>query len=424
MMKPGIIGIVCGLLSLTGARGAAVATIEVDGAIGPATAEYIARAIDVAAERRAEALLIRLDTPGGLLDSTQSIVQAFYASPVPVIVHVAPAGASATSAGSFITLASDVAAMAPGTTIGAAHPVTAGGGAPDDATREKLENFAVSFVESIARERGRNSEWARASVRESASIGAEEALDLNVIDLVAREAREVLDQADGREVRGRRLATAGAEMHPVPMLLRERVFHVLWRPETMFILMLIAIYGIIGELSNPGAILPGAIGVIALVLTLYLGAVLPVNVAGIALIVLAVALFTAEAFTPSFGLLTTGGLAAFLLGALMLFDTVAPSFRLSLTLIVPAAVVTTAFFVFVVGAGLRAQRLPVRVGRETLAGSIAEAISDIDASSGRVRVQGENWLATSATPISKGERVEVVSVHGLSVTVKPIEESR
>jgi membrane-bound serine protease (ClpP class) len=422
IMKGLIHACLIGLVLATASNAATVATIEVDGAIGPATAGYIARAIEVATEQRAECLLVRLDTPGGLLESTRDIVKAFYASAVPIVVHVAPAGAGATSAGCFITLASDVAAMTPGTTIGAAHPVTAGGGEPDETMKAKMENFAVSFVEAIARERGRNIDWARAAVRDSASITAEQALELNVIEILAIDQAALLRELDGREVKGRRLATAGAEIAPVPMLLRERVFHVLWRPELMFVLMLIAIYGIVGELSNPGAILPGVIGVIALVLTLYLAAVLPVNIAGFALIVLGLILFVAEVFTPAFGLLTVGGLAAFLLGALMLFDRVAPSFRLPMGLIVPAALITAAFFLFVVGAGLRAQRLPVRVGRETLAGSMAEALTDIDAESGRVFVQGESWCARSATPIAKGARVEVVAVHGLSLTVKPIED--
>lgn len=399
-----------------------VGLITIDGAIGPATADYVARATKVAAERGDAALLVQLDTPGGLLESTQKIVQAFYASKVPVIVYVAPSGANAGSAGCFITLAADVAAMAPNTSIGAAHPVAIGGGGAqevDDTMKQKLENFATSYIEAIAKKRGRNVEWAKSAVRESASITAEEALELKVIELIADDVSDLLGQLDGRALNGRTLDTADATVAEIPMLLRERVFQMIWRPEVMFILMLIAIYGIIGELSNPGAVLPGVVGAIALILALYMASVLPVNVAGVALLVLAVILFALEAFTPTFGALTAGGALAFFLGALMLFDRDVPAFRLSLSLILPATILTSAFFVFVMGAGLRAQRLPVKVGRETFVGRTAEALTDIDAHTGRVFFEGEDWLAVSEQPIARGRPVEIVAVRGLTLTVKP-----
>lgn len=414
--------LVCGVLALaSSALGAGVvARIEVDGTIGPSTADYIARATDVAAEWGAVCMIVRLDTPGGLLDSTQEIVSSMYASRVPVVVHVAPAGANAGSAGCFITLAADVAAMAPNTTIGAAHPVAAGGAQPGETMEKKIESFAVSYIESIAKKRGRNVEWARSAVKDSASITAERARELDVIDLLAADVPELLAKLDGRRVGDRTLQTAGAEVREIPMLARERVFQLLWRPEVMFILMLVAIYGILGELSNPGAILPGVIGAIALIVVLYMSAVLPVNIAGIALIVLAVLLFVAEAFTPAFGLLTVGGVAAFFLGSLMLFDDLTPDFRLPLKMIIPATLVTAGFFVFVVGAGLRAQRLPARVGTKTLIGRRAEALTDVGPDGGRVFVEGEDWRAVSATLISKGEPAEIVSVKGLLLTVQPI----
>lgn len=399
-----------------------VSVITIDGAIGPATADFIGRATQVAGQAGDTCLIVQLDTPGGLLESTKKIVQSFYGSKVPVVVYVAPTGANAGSAGCFITLAADVAAMASNTSIGAAHPVAIGGGGSqelDDTMKQKLENFAVSYIEAIAQKRGRNVEWAKSAVKESASITAEKALELKVIEIVATDQADLLRQLDGRIVRGTRFQTANAEIVEIPMLARERVFQMLGRPEVMFLLMLIAIYGIIGELSNPGVVLPGVVGVIALILALYMAAVLPVNIAGVALIVLAVCLFVAEAFTPAFGALTTGGVVAFFLGALMLFDRGVPAFRLSLGMILPATVLTAAFFVFIVGAGLRAQRLPVKVGRETLMGRTAEALTDIDAESGHVFVEGEDWSAVSAHPIARGESVEIIAVKGLTLTVQP-----
>lgn len=375
-----------------------------------------------------ECLVIQLDTPGGLLDSTQHIVKCFYATPVPIIVYVAPSGANAGSAGCFITLAGDVAAMAPNTSIGAAHPVMMGGSQEDSESsqtmNQKLENFAASYIEAIADKRKRNAEWAISAVRDSASVTAEKALELHVIDLIARDANDLLQQLDGRKLdkAGEEgLQTAGAEVEEIPMLLRERVFQMLWRPEIMFVLMLIAIYGIIGELNAPGMVLPGVIGLIALILVLYMAAVLPVNIAGMALMVLAIALFIAEAFTPTFGLLTTGGIISFFLGALMLFDRALPEFRLSLGVIIPGTLITAAFFIFVVGAGLRAQRLPIRVGRETLIGMSGIALESIGEKPGHVTIEGEDWLAESELPIHKGQIVEIIGRKGLRLNVRPKE---
>lgn len=410
------------LLAQPGWAANRVGLITIDGGIGPATADFVARATRVAGEANDVCLIVQLDTPGGLLDSTKKIVQSFYASTVPVVVYVAPTGANAGSAGCFITLAADVAAMASNTSIGAAHPVAIGGGGAtevDETMKKKLENFAVSYIEAIAEKRGRNVEWAKSAVRESASITAEKALELKVIEIIAADQADLLRQLNGRMVKGHPLLTANAEIVEIPMLARERVFQMLGRPEVMFLLMLIAIYGIIGELSNPGVVLPGVAGAIALILALYMAAVLPVNIAGVALIVLAVVLFVAEAFTPAFGALTTGGVVAFFLGALMLFDRSVPAFRLSLAMILPATVITAAFFIFVVGAGLRAQRLPSKVGRETLMGRMAEALTDINAEAGRVLIEGEDWSAVSAHPIAKGQPVKIVAVRGLTLTVQP-----
>jgi membrane-bound serine protease (ClpP class) len=397
--------------------------IKISGAIGPATASYVQRALNEAAAQGYICLIIQLDTPGGLLDSTKEMVQSLYSARLPTVVYVAPAGATAASAGCFITMAADVAAMAPGTSIGAAHPVAIGGGIAgqelDEATKRKLENFATTFIESIAARRHRNVEWAKTAVRESAAVTAEKALELKVIDVIAEDIPDLLRQLDGREVNGRPLHAASAEIHEVPMLTREKVFQVLWRPEVMFILMLIAIYGIIGELSNPGAIVPGVVGAIALVLALYMASVLPVNIAGLALIVLAVGLFVTDLFAPTHGVLTAGGIISFFLGSLMLFDTAGAAFRLSLGLIIPATLVTAAFFVFVFGAGLRAQSLPIKAGKESMVGKTATALTPINAQSGRVFVEGAYWNAVSEAPVEEGKPVEITGVQGLTLEVKP-----
>jgi membrane-bound serine protease (ClpP class) len=413
------------LLLLTGSlplAAAQVGLIKVNGAIGPATASYIGRATKVAGERGDVCLIIQLDTPGGLLESTKEIVQSFYASPVPVVVHVAPSGANAASAGCFITLAADVAAMAPNTSIGAAHPVSIGGLGGDEKTdatmKEKLENYASSYIEAIAQKRGRNVEWARSSVTKSESITAEKALELKVIDLITKDTTDLLAKLDQRQVGERILRTQGAEVRPIPMIVRERVFQAIWRPEVLFILMLVAVYGIIGELSNPGAILPGVVGAIALVLVLYMASILPVNIAGLALIGLAVMLFIIDVFAPTHGVLTGGGIIAFFLGALMLFNRADPSFRLSLAYIIPGLALTVAFFLFVVGKGLRAQSLPVQAGRETMIGKTVPALAHIDVTGGKVFIEGELWNAVSDEPVEQDAPVEVVAVEGLTLKVK------
>lgn len=402
-----------------------VALIKVDGPIGPATAGYISRALDQAAATRAQCLVIQLDTPGGLLDSTKVIVQEFLGSPVPVVIYVAPAGATATSAGCFITLAADIAAMEPTTSIGAAHPVTIGGSPmggeekPDATMKQKIENYAVSYIETIASKRQRNVEWARASVKDSASITAEKALELKVIDVIANDLPDLLAQLDGREIRGRRLQTRDAPVVTIGMSAREKVFQRLWRPEVMFILMLIAIYGIIGELSNPGAIMPGVVGAIALILVLYMAAILPINLAGLALIILALALFITDVYAATHGVLTVGGIVAFFLGALMLFERGNPVYQLSLAVIIPATIVTALFFLAVVGAGLKAQLLPVRAGRDLMLGQVVPAAARIDAAGGRVFIEGEIWQAVSGTVVEKDQPVEVIGFEGLTLKVKP-----
>jgi membrane-bound serine protease (ClpP class) len=401
-----------------------VSRINIDGAIGPATASYISRSIEEAQSKNAQCLVIQLNTPGGLLDSTQKIVQSFLGSPLPIVVYVAPTGATATSAGCFITVAASVAAMAPATTIGAAHPVSIGGfpsggeEKTDETMKQKLENFSVSYIETIAGKRQRNVEWAKSAVKESASITAEKALQLKVVDLIASDIPDLLQKLNGRVVDGKTLKTAGAEISEVKMSAAEHVFQKLWRPEVMFILMLIAIYGIIGELTTPGAILPGVVGAIALVLALYLAAVLPVNVTGLVLIALALMLFIFDVYATTHGVLTVGGIIAFLIGSLMLFNRGDPLFRLSLNYIIPATLITAAFFIFIIGKGLRAQLLPVKVGAQTLIGKTVTALTPIDSRSGRIFVEGEYWNAVSDAPIEKGKAAEIAAVQGLTVKLK------
>ncbi len=411
---------------LTNASGGKVYLITVNGAIGPATAGYISRSVDEAESRGAQCLVIELNTPGGLLESTKVIVQKLLASSVPVVVYVAPIGASATSAGCFITVAASVAAMAPATTIGAAHPVMMGGNIPDgdgqkpdNTMKQKLENFAVSYIEAIAAKRHRNVDWAKSAVRESASIPADKALELKVIEIIAKDLPDLLQKLDGRIVEDKELRTAGAEVVEIPMSANERVFQLLWRPEVMFVLMLVAIYGIIGELSSPGAILPGVVGAIALVLVLYMAAILPINISGLILIGLAFVLFALDIFAPSHGALTVGGIIAFLLGSLMLFNRDDPLFRLSLAYIIPATIGTALFFAFIVGKGLRAQSLPIRAGKETLLGKTVPASTPINSTGGKVFIEGEQWNAVSDTPIERGQPVEVAAVQGLTLKVKP-----
>lgn len=397
--------------------------IKINGAIGPATATFVARAIEVAEARRDACLIIELDTPGGLLDSTRDIVQKLYDSKVPTVVYVAPAPARAGSAGVFITMAADIAAMAPHTRIGAAHPVSLGATGEvektDDVMKKKQENDTSSFAESIADKRNRNGDWAKSAVVESASITAEKALDLNVIDLIATDIPDLLKQIDGREVNGRKLNTANAKVVEIPMTARESFLQLVLRPEVMFVLMLVVIYGIIGELSSPGAILPGVAGAIALILVLYMSAILPVNAAGMALIGLAVVLFVVDVYSPTHGVLTFGGIVAFFLGALMLFNREDPAFRLSVAYIVPATLLTAAFFIFVVGAGVRAQRLPTRTGRETMLGKTVAAVSPIDGKGGKVFVEGEYWNAVSDSQAKPGDPVEIIGIEGLTLKVKP-----
>lgn len=414
---------VLGMLLGATVHASQVGLIKIDGAIGPATASYIGRALDVAAAQGDQCLIIQLDTPGGLLDSASQIVQKIYDAKVPTVVYVAPAPARAGSAGVFITMAADIAAMAPHTRIGAAHPVELGSSGQvektDDTMKTKIENDTAAFAQSIAEKRHRDVDWAIASVRASASITAEEALATNVIDLIAQDVPDLLKQIDGRVVDGKTLHTANATVVEIPMGVWERFAQLFLRPEVMFIFMLMVIYGFIGELSSPGAILPGVVGAIALVLVLYMSAILPVNIAGLLLIGLALLLFLADVYAPTHGVLTTGGIIAFFIGALMLFSHAGPGYHLSLTWIISATVLTAAFFIFVVGKGIGAQFKPAATGVEAMIGQTVNAISRIDSTGGKVFIEGETWSAVCATPVAAGQPVEITGINGLTLQVKP-----
>ncbi len=422
-MKRWLFIAMAGLLPGIGAHAAQVGLINIDGAIGPATASYISRAIDVATAQGDECLVIQLDTPGGLLDSASEIVQKFYASKVPIVVYVSPAPARAGSAGVFITMAADVAVMAPHTRIGAAHPVELGSSGEvettDDVMKKKIENDTASFAQSIAEKRNRSVKWAKSAVLDSASITAEDALDKKVIDFIADDMPDLLKQLDGREINGKTLNTVNATVVDIPMNLFEHFSQLFLRPEVMFILMLMVIYGIIGELSSPGAILPGIVGAIALILVLYMSAILPVNVTGLVLIGLAILLFIADVFATTHGVLTAGGILSFFLGAMMLFSHAGPGYGLSLAWIIPGTVVTALFFIFIVGKGVGAQFKPVRAGAETMLGRTVNALSRIDSTGGRVFIEGEHWNAVSETPVEAGQPVVIAGIEGLTLKVKP-----
>ena len=420
MKRWGFISIV-GLLLGTAVQAAQVGLIKIDGAIGPATANYISRAIEGAAKQNDECLVIELNTPGGLANSMDDIVQDFYASPVPTVVYVAPEGAMAGSAGVYITLAADIAAMAPHTTIGAAHPVELENESEttNSIMMQKIGNAYTTVMQTIAEKRHRNVNWAMASVRESITTNSEAALRLNVIDLIATNVPDLLQKINGRSVNGKILKTAGASVAEIPMSIGEKFFQLFWQPEVMMLLLLVAIYGIIAEMSHPGAIFPGVAGALALILLLYMSATLPLNAAGVALIVLAVVLFIIDIFAPTHGVLTGGGIIAFFLGVLMLFNHAPAGYHLPMTWVISTTLVTAAFFVFFVSKGIRAQFLPKRAGMEAMMGKTVKALSRIDATGGKVFVEGENWNAVSEMTIETGQPVEIVAIDGLTLKVQP-----
>ncbi len=400
-----------------------VSIIRVEGTIGPTSTQYIERGLQKSIEAGDEALIIELDTPGGLLDSTQDIVQILLGSSHPTVVYVSPQGANAGSAGTFITLAAHIAAMAPATNIGAASPVAMGGGEMDTVMQKKIFSYSESYIETIAEQRDRNVEWAKSAVRDGASISSREALEIDVIDIIATDIFDLLDQIDGLEIEGKTLNTRNASQNRIPQTLAEIFFSFILRPEVMLILTLVAIYGIIGEVTNPGGIIPGVAGVIALILLLYGVAAMPINMAGFLLIGLAIILFVAEAITPAFGLLITGGAVAFFLGALMLFQDLPEEMQISVYWLIPATLLTAGFFAWIVTYGIKSLFAPVRSGLESTIGRTAEVTDAIlPHQPGKVFFGGEYWTAESEHTFNEGDKVEIVEYKGLRVIVKPITE--
>ena len=397
-----------------------VMTILVADPIGPGVAEFVEDALLKASVEEAAALVILLDTPGGAVESMRTIVQAMYASSVPVVVYVSQSGARAASAGVMITMAADIAVMAPGTNIGAAHPVGAGGKNIDDAMGEKVLNDMVAFTKGIAERKGRNAQWAEKAVRESVSVTADEALKLKVIDLIARDMDDLLARIHGRQVQDKgKLDVKGAKVVPIEPNLRTRILKLISDPNIAYILFMIGLAGLYFELSNPGALFPGVIGAIALILAFFSFQTLPVNIAGILLIVLSVIFFILELKVASFGLLSVAGVVSMVLGSLMLFKGAGPQFQVAWSVLIPTVLTICGFFVAVVGLVVRAHVHLPSTGLEGLIGEIG-VVKQAQGLEGKVLVHGEMWQARFSQPAAVGTKVQVEAVKGLVVTVKPV----
>jgi membrane-bound serine protease (ClpP class) len=411
------------------AQNGAVLFLKIDGSINPATSDYIHEGIKHAEEMNARCVVVELNTPGGLLKSTRMIVTDFLTSPVPVVVYVSPAGGQAASAGVFITLAAHIAAMAPGTNIGAAHPVNGQGGM-DSTMSEKVTNDAAAFIRTISEKRHKNIRWAEEAVRKSLSITETEALKDNVIDFIAKNRKDLLDSLDGKKVSAENgivtLETKGVVIETHDMGWQYKILDILSDPNIAYIFMMIGMYGILFELYNPGSVFPGVAGAISLLVALYAFHTLPINYSGVALIVLGVILFLLEIKISSYGLLTVGGIISLFLGSIMLVNTEAwfDFQAVSLEVIIPTVLFTAAFFLFAVGAGLRAQlRKPV-TGVEGLIGLQGVAITKL-APSGQVKVQGELWNAESLEgTLSKDSAITVAEVQDLLLKVRRAEQKK
>ena len=404
-----------------GATGQVIYVGTYEGVINPVAAEYINHVLTEAQTAGGAAVVIRLDTPGGLDTSMRLIIKDITSSPVPVIVYVAPSGARAASAGVFILYAAHIAAMAPGTNVGAAHPV-AMGGEMDAVMKEKVENDAAAYIKSIAEKRGRNIKWAEDAVRKSVSVTEKEALNLKVIDLIAEDIPSLLAAVDGKQVvtgAGKNvLHTKGAVLKEMPLGWRLEALKALSDPNIAFLLMTLGTIGLLAELYNPGAILPGIVGAISLILAFYSLQTLPINYAGVLLIILGIVLFILEIKVVSYGLLSLGGFASLILGALLLVKTDAPFLKVSLGFVVPTAMVMGGMLMTLTWMALKAKRRRAVTGPEAMIGSIAIAKTDV-APRGRVFVHGEIWDAVSDEPIHQGEEAKVKAVSGLTLKVAP-----
>jgi membrane-bound serine protease (ClpP class) len=432
-------------------EGPILAVLEIDGAIGPATVDYVDRSFTKALDQGAEVIVLRMDTPGGLADSMRSIIRRILASPVPVVTFVAPRGAHAASAGTYILYASHVAAMSPGTNLGAATPVQIGGGgfpgAPqpeeepvDDAANgengepartrpartagmeDKIVNDAVAYIRSLAELRDRNAEWAERAVREAASLSAGAALAENVIELIATDLDHLIAQLDGYTVtiggEERTLATADLEVVVFERDWRTELLSIITNPNVAYILMLVGIYGIIFEFYSPGLVFPGVVGVISLLLALYAFQVLPVNYAGLALIALGIAMMIAELLMPSFGALGVGGIIAFVVGSIMLMDTDVPGFGISWEVVGGVALTAGLLLMLMMTMVARSHRSEVVSGKEQMIGSTARVLA-WDGGSGKVRIHGETWNARGPTGLAPGQTVRVTAIQDLELEVTP-----
>ncbi|WP_407866035.1 NfeD family protein [Phyllobacterium phragmitis] len=448
-----LLGLLLSILPNDAQTGRTALVFHIRGIIGPAAVDYLSRGLAMAAERNAPLVIIEMDTPGGLDTSMRDIIRDILASPVPVATYVAPSGARAASAGTYILYASHIAAMAPGTNLGAATPVQIGGDGmpfpggdepqkdqdqstnkkpagdqqnqprqPGNAMEAKAVNDAVAYIRSLAELRGRNIDWAENAVRQAASLSASAALKENVIDIVTPSLENLLVQANGRTVSAAgnqvTLDTTGAALEHVEPDWRTRLLTVITNPNVALILMMIGIYGLLFEFMNPGALFPGTIGAICLLIGLYALAVLPVNLAGLGLILLGLALMAAEAFTPSFGILGVGGALAFIFGATILIDTEIPGFRLSWPVVGGVALMSLALSLLVVRMAVASHRRPVVTGTEQMMGAHGEVL-DWRGQSGHVLAHGERWSAVSAAPLKKGQKVSVAGIEGLVLKVEP-----
>jgi membrane-bound serine protease (ClpP class) len=416
--------------------------LDVDGAIGPAVADYVVREVRGATPGSVGVVVLRMNTPGGLDTSMRQIISAILASPVPVVTYVAPSGARAASAGTYIAYASAIAAMAPGTNIGAATPIQlggpmlpGGGGAErkqsqqnksdesGDTETRKIVNDAIAYIRSLAALNGRNADWAADAVRSAVSLPAADALSLHVVDVIADDVPDLLRQIDGRTVKvaGKleRLATAGLDVATVPPDWRTELLALVTNPNVAFILLLIGVYGLILEFFNPGAVAPGLIGTISLFVALYALALLPIDYAGAALVLIGIGLMIAEAHIGAFGAIGVGGVAAFVIGSLMMFPSRVPGFALSYAVVIGTAICSAALFLLALAVLLRSRKRPAVTGSEALIGAAGEAVS-WQGGEGRVRVKGEIWLARADAPLAVGTHVKVLDRDGLVLRVQPL----
>ena len=434
-----------------------VVVLDVDGAISPGTADYVVRGLKAAAAEQARLVVLKMDTPGGLDTSMRQIIKQIIASPVPVVAYVAPEGARAASAGTYILYASHIAAMAPATNLGAATPVSIGIGgigsqpepgkqdqkagqgknketspvdgeqaAPGSAMEHKQVNDASAYIRSLAQMRGRNIEWAEQSVRQAVSLSANEALKLKVIEVIARDVPDLLRQIDGRSVNvlgmERTLDIKDAHIVTLEPGWRSHLLTIIADPSIAYLLMLAGIFGLFFEFSNPGFVLPGVVGAISLLLAMFAFQMLPVNYAGLGLIMLGLAFMIAEVFMPSFGLVGIGGVIAFMIGSVMLIDTDVLGYGVPWFVIVPVGIASALFIFFVAGMALKARQRPVVSGREELIGSPGEVLEDFDGKDGWALVHGENWRIRSRQPLRRGQRIRVTRIDGLIFDVEPEEQ--